>query len=233
MQVPEMRPVESREPDMMARGDARALRRALAAVSVLTSAACTQGCGVGARLLGSSVHDFAVSVRGLGEVDIPQMPPTCLTSCDHHDILDGTVINLAAVPGQGWHVSRWGGDCSGTSLTAAVTLTATRSCTAIFAPDVPVLLTIVVNGAGIGEVASQAYSLVQTSASTSVNLSQGYVIVLVEKPSPPSTFAGWEGRPGAGALRAPASWAMPRAAPDCTCPTPSRCRGSSRREGVG
>ena len=81
-------------------------------------------------------HLLTVQVTGTGSGTITSSPSgiTCRTGSCSAEYGQGTAITFTATPDGTHAFSRWGGDCSGTSRTVTVTMSAARTCTARFTP---------------------------------------------------------------------------------------------------
>ena len=81
-------------------------------------------------------HLLTVQVTGTGAGTVTSSPSgiICRTGSCAAEYGQGTTITLTATPDGIYSFSRWGGDCSGTSRTTTVTISAARTCTARFIP---------------------------------------------------------------------------------------------------
>jgi hypothetical protein len=105
-----------------------------------TSATCSVAID-GARSV-TAVFDLAptfpldVSVAGVGSVVSSPGGINCPGDCSHA-YLGGSSVTLEATPGAGFTFGGWGGSCSGTSPTCAVSMDGARSVSARFDPVAP------------------------------------------------------------------------------------------------
>ena len=81
-------------------------------------------------------HLLTVQVTGTGSGTVSSSPSgvSCRTGSCSAEYGQGTTVTLTATPDGTHAFSRWGGDCSGTSRTVTVTISAARTCTARFTP---------------------------------------------------------------------------------------------------
>ena len=82
------------------------------------------------------------------------------------------VVQLTAVPDSGSAFAGWGGDCSGSFLTATVTVTTDRSCTATFGPATPPPTVLFTATPGTGPNVSSSSTRWQTNYSCPENTCQ-------------------------------------------------------------
>ncbi|MDR0769804.1 MAG: hypothetical protein LBE75_01195 [Burkholderiales bacterium] len=81
------------------------------------------------------VTTLTVSVTGNGSVSTsPAWISGCTTSCAAFYVT-GSSVTLTASPAAGYAFAGWGGACTGSSLTATVTMSAALTCTAQFTPQ--------------------------------------------------------------------------------------------------
>jgi uncharacterized repeat protein (TIGR02543 family) len=92
-----------------------------------------------------------------------------------------SVVQLTAVPADGWSFSGWSGDASGTELTTSVTMTGNKSVTATFAQDE---YTLAVNVIGSGSV---------VKSPEQATYHWGDVVTLTPSAADGWTFDGWTG----------------------------------------
>jgi uncharacterized repeat protein (TIGR02543 family) len=115
----------------------------------------------------------------------------------------GDVVTLTAAPASGYVFAGWSGSCTGTALTATVTMSGSRSCTATFSTNT---LTVYVNPAAGGSVASDVGGIACSSyggAGCSANIAAyGQVVTLTATPSANYTFTNWSGNCSGTALTA-------------------------------
>lgn len=102
-------------------------------LATMVLAACGGGGGGGSSAV---QHDLQVSVSGSGRVSSQPAGIDCGSACTAA-FEEGSSITLTATPGAGQVFSAWGGACSGSAATCAVTMSAARAATAAFAAPPP------------------------------------------------------------------------------------------------
>ncbi len=105
---------------------------------------------------------------------------------------DGTTVTLTATPGSGQVFTGWGGACSGTALTCAVTITQVRAVTATFVPGY-VLRVTVGGGGSVSSDIGDVYACTASSGVCTDNYASGDVVVLTATPDVGAVFTGWTG----------------------------------------
>ncbi len=105
----------------------------------------TQNESVGATFT-QNTYTLSVSTTGNGTVTSTDGNINCPGTCSHL-YLSNTVVNLTANPAQGWSLSSWGGACSGSNSTCAVTMTGNESVSATFTQNY-YTLTVTISGQG-------------------------------------------------------------------------------------
>lgn len=126
---------------------------------------------------------------GTGTVTNTSAGIACGTDCSEL-YAHGTVVSLTTQPAQGSTFAGWSGACTGTGG-CSVTMSATRTVTATFAPST-FTLTITKGGTGSGTVASTPAGI--TCGSTcNTQYALGTVVTLAARASPGSSFVGWGG----------------------------------------
>lgn len=138
-----------------------------------------------------------VSVAGPGDGFVGSEPSgiDCGTT-GSHDLCytvfgTGQSVTLTANPDEGSLFDGWGGACSGTSLTCAVTLSEARSVTASFSQG-PRKLTVAKTGNGSGTVDSVPAGI-SCGSSCEASYPYGTSITLTPTASTGTTFTGWTG----------------------------------------
>jgi uncharacterized repeat protein (TIGR02543 family) len=91
---------------------------------------------------------LTVSVTGTGKVTGPGID--CPTDCSEQ-YSQGQNVQLTAAPGTGM-TTTWGGDCSGTTTTCSLAMSANRNVTVTFSATPPVQRTLTVSVSGNGKV---------------------------------------------------------------------------------
>ncbi|MEY2957539.1 MAG: hypothetical protein RLZZ01_107, partial [Actinomycetota bacterium] len=133
------------------------------------------------------VRDLTLSLTGTGSVVSSPSGVSCPADCSG-SFADGSSVTLTATPEAGSTFTGWGGSCSGSSPTCAVSMTQVRNVTATFA--VPRTLTVSVSGDG--SVVSSP-SGISCPGDCSQSYTNGTSVTLTATPSGGSTFAGWSG----------------------------------------
>jgi uncharacterized repeat protein (TIGR02543 family) len=106
-----------------------------------TSASCTVSVTGTRRVTATftpnvvNYYTLTVSKSGAGSVTSSPAGINCGTACSA-SYASGTSVTLTVTPASGYSFSGWGGACSGTSVTCTVSITAARSVTATFSPNV-------------------------------------------------------------------------------------------------
>jgi uncharacterized repeat protein (TIGR02543 family) len=125
------------------------------------------------------------------------------TGCSARFANTTDTVTLTAAPAGGYVFTGWSGNCSGTALTAKVTMNGSRSCTASFSTNT---LTAYVNPAAGGTVVSDVGSISCTTyggAGCSANIATyGQTVTLTAAPAANYTFTGWSGACSGTALTA-------------------------------
>jgi hypothetical protein len=129
-------------------------------------------------------HTLSVSVAGTGSVTGPGIscPADCTETYTH-----GTSVTLTATPGSGWRFSHWGGDCTETATTCAVTMDRARSVNAIF---VQITHTLSVSVTGTGSVTGPGISC---PADCTETYTHGTSVTLTATPGSGWRFSHWGG----------------------------------------
>lgn len=97
----------------------------------------------------------------------------------------GTVVNLTAIPAQGWEFSQWSGDASGSSATTSVTMDADKSIIATFTEIVdPVDYKLTLSATGQGSI---------TLDPAGGTYTEGTVVNLTASPAAGYQFDNWSG----------------------------------------
>jgi hypothetical protein len=135
--------------------------------------------------------DLAVTAGGTGTGTITSSPAgiDCGAVCSA-GFAPGTAVTLTATADPGSRFAGWSGDCTGTSPTCTLPMTAPRSVTATF--NATALLTVSRTGDGKGVVVSSPPGI-RCGRSCSASFDQGTVVVLSATPWASSRFGGWSG----------------------------------------
>jgi hypothetical protein len=144
----------------------------------------------------STVTTFALTVTkagtGSGTVTSSTGGISCGTVCSAN-LASGTAVTLTAAAASGSTFGGWGGACSGTAATCAVSMTAARAVTATFNGTVTTYaLTVTKAGAGSGTVTSSAGGI-SCGTVCSANLASGTIVTLTASAASGSAFGGWSG----------------------------------------
>ncbi len=139
---------------------------------------------------------LAVSVTGSGSVSSSPTGILCPGDCSETLAAGGT-ITLTAAPASSSTFTGWGGDCSGSTPSCTLTMSASRAVTAsfIFSIDPPppaAQYTLSVNVTGSGSVSSSPAGIT-CGADCTENYVDGTNVTLTAAANPGSTFAGWSG----------------------------------------
>lgn len=134
---------------------------------------------------------------GLGSVKSSPAGISCMTTCDSARMRSpgGAVkeVTLTASPYKGSTFVGWGGDCSGKAVTCAVTLSATESVTAEFAPIQKVGLTLnKVSGAGTVKSSPASINCAAACSTQTSSFYESSEVTLTATPYK-STFVQWTG----------------------------------------
>ena len=135
---------------------------------------------------------LGVTLAGAGSGTVTSSPSgiACPADCDE-SYTTGIVVTLTATSAPGSTFTGWGGDCSGNTHDASVTMDAPKSCTATF--DVShATLYMSVPGTGWGTVASSPGGI-ECPGDCDEPYAIGTVVTLTATPAPGSTFTGWGG----------------------------------------
>ncbi len=157
-----------------------------AAMLCAALAACGSGCGSGG---GKPPATFTLTVtkagNGTGTVSGEGIDcgATCSASLD-----GGTVVTLTATAASGSSFAGWGGACSGTGRTCAVTMSTAQAVTATFLGR---QLAITKAGTGGGTVTTSPEGLGCGFGCTAYP--EGTVVTLTAAATSDSTFSGWSG----------------------------------------
>jgi hypothetical protein len=129
---------------------------------------------------------------GTGTGSVSSAPPgiVCGSDCTE-DYVYGTPVDLTAAPGPDSVFVRWTGDCSGSLLTASVSMTVDRSCAAIF-NLITYSLEVEIQGPGKGSVSSSPAGI-QCETDCSEDFETGTEVILSPTAQDGSRFIGWGG----------------------------------------
>ena len=158
-----------------------------------TLVASTHGRGMFKTVVGPvTTSMLTVSKSGSGSVTSSPTGISCGSMCSTA-FTTGSTVTLTATPSAGYLLSGWGGACSGTQATCAVTLDAAKSVSAAFAlAPVPYTLSVVRSGTGSGTVTSSPAGI-NCGATCSASYTSGTSVTLTASPVSGSVFSGWSG----------------------------------------
>ena len=141
---------------------------------------------------GTPERTLTVNSSGIGTGTITSSPSgIACSSCSAHFPSGMTIVLTASTP-QNSTFSGWGGDCSGSSSVVTIVLSVDLSCTAYFGLATN-MLTVTLNGAGVGSVISTPAGISCNNASCSSIFPHGAAVTLNAAAGNGSTFVGWSG----------------------------------------
>ena len=132
----------------------------------------------------------ATDGTGMGMVTSAPAGITCGSDCTE-SYPSGTVVTLTATADASANFAGWGGACTGTAPTCAVTLDQARSVTATFTLN-RYALAVTRAGSGSGSVASTPAGI-DCGADCTEDYDHGTAVTLTATPAVGSTFLGWTG----------------------------------------
>lgn len=143
-------------------------------------------------------YALTTTVSGTGSGSVTSSPAgvSCASggsSCSNN-FDAATALTLTANVVTGSQFIGWGGACSGTAATCAVTLSAAKSVTATF-DLIPVVTTqnLTVNVSGSGSVVSAANGINCTTSTCTKAINTGTAVTLTATPASGWVFSGWSG----------------------------------------
>jgi hypothetical protein len=125
----------------------------------------------------SGANAYALTATTVGSGAVTKDPLQTTYGCSQ-------VVTLTAVPGSGYQFSAWGGDLTGTTNPATITMDAAKTVTATFTTVPEGTYTLLVNTVGGGSV---------TKAPDQWPYNAGTVVTLTPVPDPGWKFSGWSG----------------------------------------
>jgi hypothetical protein len=147
----------------------------------------------------NEVNTLSVQKEGAGMGSVKSAPGgiNCMTICDSAKLkfADGPVkeATLTAAPYKGSTFVEWGGDCSGKAATCGLTLSASKSVTAEFAPVPKVGLTLnKVSGAGTVKSSPVTINCAAACSTQTSGFYEGSEVTLTATPYK-SAFVQWTG----------------------------------------
>jgi hypothetical protein len=159
------------------------------------------GCGANFIQNAPSTYQLTVSTTSGGKVSGGSGTIACSSTAGGSGCSASynanTTVTLTATADTGYIFSKWGGNCSGTSPTYTLTMTANESCSATFSANAPSSYTLNVSVTGNGTVIDQTANKLSCSsigsASCSASYSPGATVTLAATAASGYTFAGWGG----------------------------------------
>ena len=146
--------------------------------------------GVTASFGGATSQPLAVSVEGNGTVTSAPAGISCGNACTA-PFRVGAQVTLTAAPASGWVFAGWGGACSGTGRTCALTMSAPRVASARFVEG-PSSVPLVVTTSGRGTVRSTPPGIA-CGATCNASLPAGSTVTLVATPAKGWVLTRWLG----------------------------------------
>lgn len=147
-------------------------------------------------------HNLAItkSDNGLGTVSSNPLGINCGQDCsEEYDA--NTLVNITAVPDEGYVFRGWGGDCSGCGLNpiCGVLMNQDKNCTATF--KVTHTLTINKVGTGQGDVVDGTNCTINWNGNTGTCVAyEGASVTLLATPASNSNFSGWSDGTGSASV---------------------------------
>lgn len=141
-------------------------------------------------------YELDVTLTGTGTGTITSSPAgidTAVAGGDAAEFEAGTVVTLTATAGAGSTFTGWGGACSGTAETCAVTMSSARSVTATFTAELgnaTVTVAVLAGGDAVGTVTSDPAGL--DADTLSAEFAIGSTVVLTATVTE-GGFYGWSG----------------------------------------
>jgi fibronectin-binding autotransporter adhesin len=151
-------------------------------------------------------YTLKVSVSGSGSVSDDQTPHrisactaaggACTGSYD-----ENTGVTLSATPATGYVFVGWGGDCTGAAPTAVVAMSKDRNCTARFATERTLSVSVGVGGS-VSDDQTQISACTSSGGICTGGYADGTVVILTATPTAGYTFSAWGGDCAGSALAA-------------------------------
>lgn len=143
---------------------------------------------------GTTSYGLAVAVTGTGTVTSNTGGISCPSTCSG-TYNSGTSVTLTATAPTTGYSFAWGGACSGSSTTCAVTMDAAKSVTAIYYLPVPYDLTVTKNTAAAGTVSSSPSGIncAAGCSSATSSFASGTSVTLTAAAASGYTFTSWGG----------------------------------------
>jgi hypothetical protein len=152
------------------------------------------------RPAAGTLYQLTVTKSGTGSGRVTADPPAldCGPDCAAR-YLGGTAVTLTATPGDEYsHFVGWGGNCSGTGSTVAVTMDAAKTCTATFTRDT-FTLTVQKLGDETGESSvTSVPSGIDCGSTCAAAIGGGTTVTLTASPAVGYELTGWLGEGCAG-----------------------------------
>lgn len=137
------------------------------------------------------LRSLNVGLSGDGTVRSQPAGIDCGSTCSA-SYNDGTEVTLTATPAAGQVFAGWGGDCSGSTSTCRLPMTAARNVTASFNPPPPSNQSLSVSVSGGGSLRSQPAGIDCGSTCTAA-FGNGSSVTLTPVPAAGQVFAEWGG----------------------------------------
>jgi uncharacterized repeat protein (TIGR02543 family) len=149
------------------------------------------------------IPKYTLTVAKTGTGNLTGTGITCGTDCTE-DYDANTQVTLTATPDTGSQFVSWGGDCSGTTTTATVSLDKAKNCVANFVPmSASYTLTVAKAGSGKGTIRAKVTSPINqnplppviackaTCSTSSFDYPLNNVVTITAAPETGFTFKGW------------------------------------------
>ncbi len=156
-----------------------------------TDASCTVAV-IGPRTVAAhfaALHRLTVTSPSDGSVTSSPGGIDCGADCSEN-YAENTNVTLTARPASDAVFAGWSGDCSGSSNTCVVFMSAAKSVTATFTRNLPLQVAVVGNGEGLVTSAPAGISCLPNCVHA---FAAGSVVTLLAVPSTGSMFGGWFG----------------------------------------
>jgi len=149
--------------------------------------------GTGGGGGGPTTFPLSVSVIGNGTVSGGGLNCGVGGSTCSANLAAGTAVTLTATPGSGQSFQSWGGACSGSSPTCALTMTAAHSVTATFSGGSTAEVSLSLAVTGHGTVTGGGISCGNGKTACTAKVSKDSTVGLTATPAAGASFAGWGG----------------------------------------
>ncbi|MBF0316958.1 MAG: DUF1566 domain-containing protein [Nitrospirae bacterium] len=139
-----------------------------------------------------NVLTISKSGTGTGTVTSSSSDINCGTTCSA-SFIPGAVVTLTATTDAGSVFAGWSGDCTGTTSTCTVTMSAAKNVTATFDPPPKYTLIVTKSGSGSGTVSPSTGTLNWSNNTGTAAYDMDTSVTLTATANAGSTFAGWSG----------------------------------------